>query len=191
MSSFSSRLISVRDVLITSEFSTFYNEFNSQEKLRISFNLNPLNFLFYPEFYYLKKKDGFVKVTQSFSLYFFSFSCLLNLSLLPFVENKSDKFTFFFKSFYYYDDFFAYVKSLFLMNKEYNCYMKVPISSSFNFVYGEKFKKDWPFLKLCINSLMQNQSFFTLSNETKLFNYNKNIKYTIFNYIFNGLVRIL
>jgi len=184
----SSRLISVRDTLISPRFSFLSNKFSSEEKLRISLNLNLRKLYTYPDFFYLKKKSEFVKVTRTLNLYCFSFSCLLNFSLLPFVDSKSDKFTFIFKPFYYTDDFFSYIKNLFLKNNSNFCFMKIPLPIPFDFFNKDKLTKYLPFLNKCLETTLRNNDIYVVSDEMYSSYVQKDISYTICNYIFNGLV---
>lgn len=184
----SSRLMSVRDTLISPRFSFISHHFSPEEKLRISLNLNLGSFDSYPDFYYIRKKIEFIKVTQTFNLYYFSFSCLLNFSLLPFVDTKSDKFTFIFRPCYYVDDFFSYVKNLFLKNNYNFCFMRIPLSIPFNSFHNVKLSKDLPFLNKCIKFILKNNDFSITYGQKYLLHSQKDIKYTIFNYIFSGLL---
>lgn len=183
-----SRLMSVRDTLLSTRFSFFSNKFTSEEKLRISLNLKFGNLYSYPDFYYTRKKTEFIKLTQTFNIYCFSFSCLLNLSLLPFVDIKSDKFTFLFRPYYCFDDFFIYIKNLFLKSNSSFCFMKISFSSSFSFSSNGKFTKNLPFLNKCIEVYLKNSNFFTSYDQKSLLFFKKNIRYTIFNYLFFGLL---
>lgn len=180
--------MSVRDTFISPRFSFSSNQFSPEDKLRISLNLNSGSFYSYPDFYYIKKKTEFLKVTQTFNLYFFSFSCLLNFSLLPFVDTKSDKFTFVFRPFYYIDDFFSYVRNLFLKNNSNFCFMMIPFSIPFNFFSKGKLVKNLPFLNKCIEIFLKDNDFSITSDQKYSLYIQKDIKYTIFNYIFSGLL---
>jgi hypothetical protein len=182
----SSRLMSVRDTLISPRFSFISNKFSPEEKLRISLNLHLGSLYSYPDFYYIRKKTEFIKVTQTFNLYYFSFSCLLNFSLLPFVDTKSDKFTFVFRPFYYVEDFFSYVKNLFLKNNYNFCFMRIPLS--FNSFTNGKLVKNLPFLDKCIKIFLKNNDFSITFDQKYLVYSQKDIEYTIFNYIFSGLL---
>lgn len=189
--SLSARLLSVRDTLMSTRFFLSSNKFTAQEKLRVTFNLNLTSFSYYPEFYYLKKKSSFIKTLETLNLYYFSFSCLLNICLLPFVENKSDKFSFIFKPFYDFNDLFVYIRSLFLKDYNYRWSLQISSFSHFNFSRESQLMKYLPFLKISFENYLFNRNFNTFLDNNYSLEFRKDVKFTIFNYMLSGLLWIL
>nr|AEW13026.1 RoaA protein [Strombomonas acuminata] len=140
--------------------------------------------------FFLSKKKGLSFYFELPNLYNICLQALCNLSILPFVESGSDRFSFGFKPYRYSSDVYIYIKKLFQSNR------------NLSFFYHHKFDllnsldtnvwlfKNFPFDRTIFKDLVKkdNVSFFTNYQDfyVRRFDFSNTIK----NFLFDGLVRI-
>jgi hypothetical protein len=177
--SFYARISAVRDCADKMVFFPI-EKISSRQKFRIvSFLYYQRNFFYHYRFYIIKNAN------ISFSFNFFSFykhcfSLLLKITILPFMEARADNSFVTSRFIENNSDFFVLIKSVLLRNLTECWYFKITFLIGLNHLANEWLFKNFPLDTRFLKNFLKVGNF--------IFDYSSFL--LIFNYLFNGLVRI-
>ena len=192
LSSLSTRLFVVRNLFEEKLTNLFVDLFplNYQEKLKLALDLNfNLSFNDLVPFF-LSKKKGLSFYFELPNLSNICLQALCNLAILPFVEPRSDRFSFGFRPYRYSSDVFLYIKKLFQSHR------------NLSFIDHHKFDllnsldtnvwlfKNFPFDKAKFKNLVKEANISFSHNDQDFYVRQFDFFNTIKNFLFDGLVRI-
>lgn len=183
LKSFSAKLKSIRDSFSGDLF------ISSRERFLLAFTLDFLNL---PEYFYsvyVPKRNGLVFFFNLPSFFFVCFENLFDLSFLPFVETKTDKFSFGFRPYRDCSDVFVQLKKSILKKNRVFLLSKINISNFFSDTNKCWILKNIP-LKLSFFKrwLNLNAVHFNKLNYDLLLKFRGGLFFSVFNFILNGLV---
>lgn len=165
----------------------FNNQFSLSLEDRISFLINIRNFSTNTatHSFYFSKKNGFSLFFQMPAFYISCIQCLWNFSILPIVENNSDKFSYGFRPFRSVQDLFFEIKNSFLKKKLFLWIINFKFNFYANLSDNYWLLKNFPMEKKILKSWF-NPTFFRSFPCID----NSNIFFSLINFSVNGLVLI-
>lgn len=191
--SFCAKLKIIRDTLESDFINNFDKYFfvSYREKLVFAILLDFLNF---PEYFYsvyIPKKNGLSFYFNLPNFFIICFENLFDLSFLPFVETKSDKFSYGFRPYRDCSDIFVQIKKSFFKGKAI-----FPLSGFEISTFLKDDNKLWILKNIPLKTAFLKKWLSTMIYKYDLFDNNLFLKFrgklffNIFNYMLNGLVWI-
>lgn len=154
--------------------------------ITLVFNLRNLALNYTSSKFYFYTRYGFSFFFQMPSFYVNCIQCLWNYSVLPIVENDSDKFSYGFRPFRLTQDLFMEIKNSFLKKKLLLWIVDLKINFSINLCNCDWLIKNFPIEKKVLRSWLRLNTF-TFQNNL-LYTEDGNIFFSLVNFSLNGLV---
>jgi hypothetical protein len=169
--SFSARILAVRNCIDLGVSHTI-KSLSSKEKFTIVSLLQQRKDLYKHYNYYVVKNNGISFSSNFFTIYCISFCYLIELSILPFLEAKLDKFFFTFFPYKNKSDVVLTMNDIFLNEASKLWYLKFKILTTLNYTNKLWLLKNFPLENFFLNFCFESKNyFFCKSFYSMIFNY--------------------